>query len=262
MKGDVYRDYNFISPRVSGIFNVFRNSLKRGSTPSPPIRNTCRPYICSVCMYDEGAGRRFLGGEASQNDREEDRILPIINCDFTYQAVRTLLGDRIPRIQGIAGGKVLEKSKKRSHIVTETFATMIYPTALGWRPAIPLITGGQTCNGYSPPGYLDGIAVKSMGQDINRLFVNHELAPDLGSPYTLASGATLVGRRISYFDVHKTTLKLLDAGIAYNTIYNRKGERVVQPSDLKFDGLNRLCTGQYFRSGRSNFVDDIIFVGN
>ncbi|NET17119.1 MAG: DUF839 domain-containing protein [Okeania sp. SIO1H6] len=129
----------------------------------------------------------------------------------------------------------------------------------------PLFTVGETIEDYTPPGILDGLGAYELDDNTIRVLANHELRSGVGYAYTLDSGAELTGARVSYFDIDKNTLDVVDAGLAYDTIINRDGEVVDEVSDLEFEGINRLCSsiyveGNQFESG-SGIVDSIYFTG-
>ncbi|MEA5619230.1 alkaline phosphatase PhoX [Cronbergia sp. UHCC 0137] len=129
----------------------------------------------------------------------------------------------------------------------------------------PIFTVGETINGYTAPGILDGTGAYQLNETTVRVLVNSELANNVGYAYTLESGASLTGARISYFDIDKRSLKIVNSGLAYDTIYNRAGEVVDQASDLEFSGINRFCAANlmeanHFGAGMG-FSDRIYFAG-
>ncbi len=129
----------------------------------------------------------------------------------------------------------------------------------------PVFTIGETYGGYTPPGILDGLGAFELDENTVRVLANHELRPDQGYAYQLENGTELVGARVSYFDIDKTSRAVVDAGLAYDTIINRAGEEVDEITDLEYRGLNRLCSAQYieaeqFGSGRG-LVDGLFFTG-
>ncbi|MBD2569833.1 alkaline phosphatase PhoX [Anabaena lutea] len=129
----------------------------------------------------------------------------------------------------------------------------------------PIFTVGETIDGYTPPGILDGTGAFELNETTVRVLVNHELANNVGYKYTLESGASLPGARISYFDIDKRTLQVVDSGLAYDTIYNRAGDVVEEASDLEFEGINRFCSANlieanHFGTGKG-FSDRIYFTG-
>lgn len=111
-----------------------------------------------------------------------------------------------------------------------------------------VVTIGDEINRYFPPGIPDGMGAFEIDDNTVRVLVNHELNVGDGYTYTLASGAELDGARVSFFDINKETLEVEDAGLAYDTIINREGEVVDDPSDLEFGGIERLCSAQYFEA--------------
>ncbi len=139
----------------------------------------------------------------------------------------------------------------------------------GWR-ANPLFTVGevlpssQNPSGYIPVGVLDGIGAELYGSQTVRVYVNHELLEDQGYPYALANGTRLTGARISYFDMDRTSRKIMDSGLAYHTIFDRKFHKVTAPQQINedgrgIDGLLSLCSGQLVPKGEGNFENTIFF---
>ena len=135
----------------------------------------------------------------------------------------------------------------------------------------PLLTIGDhlpsrhprfTEQGYQPVGAPDGLGAYRLDQDTVRVLVNHELDGKAGYPYRLDNGTRLTGARISFLDIDRRTLRLLDSGIAYGTIRDRQGRivetgfQVNEVSDTE-QGLSRLCSSQLIRKGTFNFVDTI-----
>jgi serralysin len=128
----------------------------------------------------------------------------------------------------------------------------------------PVVTIGDTINGYTPIGILDGMGAYELNSNTVRVLANHEVGATAGATYKLANGTQLAGARVSYFDVDKATLTVVDAGLAYNTIINRAGEVVDAASDLEFGGIQRLCSAQYIEAGQFNgrgLVDGLFFTG-
>lgn len=109
----------------------------------------------------------------------------------------------------------------------------------------PIFTVGETIEGYTPPGILDGLGAFELDEDTVRVLANHELRPDVGYAYELANGTQLQGARVSYFDINKETLELEGSGLAYDTIINRQGEVVDEPTDLEYEGISRFCSSIY-----------------
>jgi hypothetical protein len=127
----------------------------------------------------------------------------------------------------------------------------------------PIFTIGESFDGYTPPGILDGLGAFALDDDTIRILANHEISVDEGGyAYTLANGAQITGARVSYFDINKETLQIEDTGLAYDTIINRAGEVVEEASDLEFEGLDRFCSAQYIEAeqfGDGRGLEDAIF---
>jgi hypothetical protein len=133
-------------------------------------------------------------------------------------------------------------------------------TGLNGFSTAPIFTIGETINGYIPPGVPDGMAAYDRGEEVY-LLVNHELRSRSAYPYVLANGTVLAGARVSTFVIDKATRRVTDAALAYDTIHNRAGEIVDGASDLRFGGLNRLCSAFGVEAGTYGFVDAIFFTG-
>lgn len=112
----------------------------------------------------------------------------------------------------------------------------------------PIVTIGETINTYTPPGILDGLGAYELSEDTVRILANHELRASQGYAYNLKNGTSLIGSRVSYFDIDKESRQVVASGLAFDTIINRQGEVVDEASDLEFDGLNRLCSAQYINA--------------
>lgn len=143
----------------------------------------------------------------------------------------------------------------------------------GWT-VDPIFTVGEKIGTYVPPGILDGIGAFSLNDTTVRLYVNHELAPNVGYRYTLSSGAQLTGARVSYFDVDKRTFQIVDSGLAYNKIINRAGNEVTSSAVFSTtnvngldvaSGLARLCSASLFEANQFGsgigLADRIFFTG-
>ncbi len=130
----------------------------------------------------------------------------------------------------------------------------------------PLFTVGEAIRGYRPVGILDGIGAIAMDSRTVRFFVNHELGPSVGYLYSLANGTQLRGARVSYFDVDRSTRRLVGAGPAYHTVIDRAGVEVTSATQINegsslTDGFDRFCASSLFRAGEFGLVDDIYFTG-
>ena len=119
-----------------------------------------------------------------------------------------------------------------------------------------------TDRAYQPVGALDGLGAYRLDENTVRVLVNHELDGKAGYPYRLDSGATLTGARISFLDIDRRTLRVLNSGIAYRSIRDRQGRIVetgFQVNEVSHteQGLSRLCSSQLIGKGTFNFVDTI-----
>ncbi|WP_321390014.1 alkaline phosphatase PhoX [Emcibacter sp.] len=131
-----------------------------------------------------------------------------------------------------------------------------------------LFTVGETINGYTPTGIMDGIGAYSLNDTTVRVLVSHELGGNRGYAYQLDDGlggtVNVTGARISYFDIDKATKNIVDAGQAYSQIIDRNGSIVADPAQIG-GGLNRLCSSalfeaNHFDNGRG-FDDRVYFTG-
>ncbi|MGF1536041.1 MAG: alkaline phosphatase PhoX [Elainellaceae cyanobacterium] len=163
---------------------------------------------------------------------------------------------------------------------------------------LPLVTIGETIPGttgdlnsstagdFQPTGILDGAGAIRLDDDTVRAFVNSELLHFEGNEYTLTQGTedtsddfTLLGGRITYFDINTSTFEIEDAGLAYNTIINGFGEvatdntfqpdpTTTQGEEGTFDqllGFSRFCSGGLVEADTFGegfgIVDNIYFAG-
>jgi len=133
-----------------------------------------------------------------------------------------------------------------------------------WR-ATAVFTIGETLNGYTPPGILDGAGAYELDGSTVRVLVNHELLNGRGYAYDVEDGMggtfSLLGARLSYFDIDKSTLEVVDTGLAYDRIYDANGN---QASDItflaapevpafgvpstQFQGFSRFCSAGLFEA--------------
>jgi serralysin len=129
----------------------------------------------------------------------------------------------------------------------------------------PIFTVGETIDDYTPTGILDGTGAFELNETTVRVLVNSEIGSSTGYAYTLENGTSLTGSRIHYFDINKSTLKIVDSGLAYNKIYNRAGEVVDEASDLEFEGIQRFCSANLMEAHQfgagMGFADTIYFAG-
>jgi len=145
-------------------------------------------------------------------------------------------------------------------------------TSEGWK-AMPIYTIGESARtrgargGYLPPGIPDGMAAFPLkGREGNGalLLVNHELTSNAGYAYTLANGTEIPGgARVSFFEINKNAKNPLikNAGLAYDTIYDRAGNEVTDASQLEFGAFNRFCSARGIEAGEFGMVDDLFLTG-
>lgn len=126
--------------------------------------------------------------------------------------------------------------------------------------------GGE---GYRFVGVMDGLGAFELDEDTVRVLMNHEVGsfPKIATPYTTGDGLlTLGGGRVSYVDIDKATMRIIDSGIAINSFVDGFGNPIT--STAQFDngssygprtpegyaplsspadgGLDRPCSGQFF----------------
>lgn len=131
---------------------------------------------------------------------------------------------------------------------------------LGTWTTTPVLTIGESINGYIPPGIPDGMGAFERDSQVE-IISNHELRSTQGYAYQLSNGTELTGARMSRLVFDKESRDLLEAGLAYNKIYNRAGEIVDDASDLDFNGLNRLCSANAAVQDQAGFVEDVFITG-
>lgn len=120
----------------------------------------------------------------------------------------------------------------------------------GYQVSPPIFTVGETINGYTPPGVLDGMGAFRLNRRTVRVLVTHELLNFRGYEYQVEDGAGgnfgLTGARISYFDIDRRTKQVVDAGPAIRRFYDANGNVAANADFLSnnFAGLSRLCSAQ------------------
>jgi len=135
----------------------------------------------------------------------------------------------------------------------------------GWT-ADPIHTVGASYDGYTPPGVLDGLGAYELDDSTVRVLANHELGFNRGYPYTVNGSLSLLGARVSYFDVDKATRQVVASGLAYQTVYAADGSTPTGKDFLHgLDGFSRFCSAglfeaEQFGTGRG-LADRIYFTG-
>lgn len=143
----------------------------------------------------------------------------------------------------------------------------------------PLITIGEVISGttgalnastagdYVPVGVFDGLGAYELDAQTVRVFANHELQNNRGYAYEVSDGQggtfTMTGARVSYIDIDKKKRRIVDAGIAYDTIYDGNGDVASDISFLTggFAGFSRFCSSVLVEAGTYGLVDTIYFTG-
>lgn len=127
-----------------------------------------------------------------------------------------------------------------------------------------IFTVGETINGYTPTGILDGLGAYKLNGNTVRVLANSELGSTVGYAYDLEDVTGLTGARISYFDIDIKTRTIVDAGLAYEQIYDRQGNLVTDAEQIG-GGFDRFCSGQLFEvhafGNGSGFEDRMYITG-
>lgn len=124
----------------------------------------------------------------------------------------------------------------------------------GYKVSDPLLTIGESVNGYTPVGVLDGLGAYRKNWRTVRVLANHELLNFRGNAWGVNDGLggtlELLGARISYFDIDIFSRQIVDAGQAINTIYDANGN-IASSTDVfgkpgvfgdgSFSGFSRFC---------------------
>jgi hypothetical protein len=136
-------------------------------------------------------------------------------------------------------------------------------------------TDAANGDAYIPVGIPDGQGVIDLGDGIIRLFTNSEVGRDKGYAYTLANGLELTGARVNYMDIDTATNTVINGGLAYDTIIDRKRVEVSDAQQINWQpdgssiaetaGFDRFCSANLvkanaFGNGRG-FEDNIFLLG-
>ena len=139
---------------------------------------------------------------------------------------------------------------------------------LGGYEVSEIMTIGETFNGYTPVGILDGMGAYDLGNNTVRVLANHELTSFAGYSYQVNGGVDVTGARVSYFDIDKTSRQLIGTGMAYDTIIGAAGTPITNANQLgDGDGVNpgggisRLCSANFVAGGTFGFVDNVFLTG-
>ena len=133
----------------------------------------------------------------------------------------------------------------------------------GFKVSEPLFTVGESINGYTPPGILDGMGATRINKKTVRVLTNHELLNFRGYPYTVNGDVELTGARVSFFDIDIHSRKVIDSGLAYHTVYDVDGNVRNDKSFLAngLSGFSRFCSSGLFEKGQYGLEDTIYFTG-
>ncbi len=136
-------------------------------------------------------------------------------------------------------------------------------------------TDAANGDAYIPVGIPDGQGVIDLGDGIIRLFTNSEVGRDKGYAYTLANGLELTGARINYMDIDTATNTVINGGLAYDTIIDRKGVGVTDAQQINWlpdssgiaetAGFDRFCSANLIHANtfgdERGFEDNIFLLG-
>jgi len=142
----------------------------------------------------------------------------------------------------------------------------------GWQ-VTPVVTIGDSLPSrdshapdgrYQPVGSMDGLGTYVLDARTIRVLVNHELRRQAGYPYRLRNETLLTGSRVSYFDIDRTTRRVVNSGMAFDRVYDRQGlivtrARQINQANELMSGLSLLCSAQLVKGGHYGFVDTIFF---
>ncbi|UCE62483.1 MAG: hypothetical protein JSU59_06205, partial [Nitrospirota bacterium] len=121
-------------------------------------------------------------------------------------------------------------------------------------------------NHYQPVGVLDGIGAFRLTSNTVRVLINHELRGSAGYAYALKNGTTLTGARISFIDLDPNTRRIVNSGMAYDSVFDRQGKIVIKAHQINqrgksHDGFSRFCSSTLLEGGRYGFLDTLYFAG-
>jgi endonuclease I len=174
-------------------------------------------------------------------------------------------GIKYSMVAGSGGTTMMKATPDTGYLVNTVFT--IGDTVTGATGALNPTSAGS----FSPVGTLDGLGAFSLNANTVRVFSNHEIelpaSGSAGYPYTLANGTIITkgGARVSYFDIDKTSRRVVDAGLAIARMYDRSGNVVTNTSQLDMGGLDRMCSASLYEpnlwgAGRG-LVDRIYITG-
>eukprot|EP00182_Erythrolobus_australicus_P004661 CAMPEP_0185832356 /NCGR_PEP_ID=MMETSP1353-20130828/2036_1 /TAXON_ID=1077150 /ORGANISM="Erythrolobus australicus, Strain CCMP3124" /LENGTH=577 /DNA_ID=CAMNT_0028530523 /DNA_START=26 /DNA_END=1756 /DNA_ORIENTATION=- len=139
----------------------------------------------------------------------------------------------------------------------------------GWT-ITPLITVGVAEEElelqYRSIGVFDGIGIIPAAGRMVMAFVNNEISSSLGYPYSLASGAQLLGARVIKYMIDTVSRRVMSASVAYDAIYDADGALVTAASQINgvpgdMSGFDRFCSGGDVDAGTFGYVDNMYWTG-
>ena len=128
----------------------------------------------------------------------------------------------------------------------------------------PLLTVSEVYDGYTPVGLASGIGLYE-GATRAIVYTSHALRPNDGYPYQLANGTTLEGSRVSRFLISRQSRGIEEAGLAYDTVYDRARTLVDDPRQISetgssINGFERFTTALPLRT-EDGFRNSLVLVG-
>jgi hypothetical protein len=174
------------------------------------------------------------------------------------------------RLAALALSTILFSSSAHAAFISDKPAQL---TAKNGALLTPLWTVGETIPGssgsYTPIGIPDGLGAYKLNSSTMRVLMNHEVGPTAGYSYSLANGTSLVGSRVSYFDINVSTKNIIDSGMAYTSIVDRAGNAVTDAAQIRASGttggFSRFCSSSLYEANEfgSNrgFTSRLYFMG-
>lgn len=146
------------------------------------------------------------------------------------------------------------------------FAQSMLRPSVGFEVDV-LHTIGESVNGFTPVGILDGLGAFELDANTVRVISNHELLNFRGSTYTIPTNSiSLVGARLSAFDINKATRTVVNISNPVNAIIDHNGAVATDASFLAndFTGFSRFCSSGFSPAGQFDgrgLEDGIYFTG-
>ena len=172
-------------------------------------------------------------------------------------------------IASLAGASALAIPAHAANFVPFTTSGQAMMTASNGYSYKALYTVGDVlANGYQSVGIFDGIGAYSLNAATVRILVNHELGTTAGKAYSVVNGVggsvSLTGARVSFFDIDRATMGIVNAGQGYDRIYDRAGNIVANAAQVG-GGFNRFCSSAAFEANAfgagKGLADRVYFTG-